>query len=233
MSRGDLFIVSAPSGAGKTTLIRGLQAPEVIATGALRVAISHTTRRPRAGEVDGEHYHFVGVPEFQEMVERGRFLEWARVHGHLYGTSIDEVEPHLQRGVDVLLDIDVQGAATVLDELAKPASTLSGTPVYSVFIMPPSHAVLAERLERRGLDDAVAIARRLSDSYREIECWERYDYVIVNHDAEVASRVLSSIVLDKRHLSKRLGPTLRTIVEGFRARSRATGMRTNASRTPS
>jgi guanylate kinase len=233
MSRGDLFIVSAPSGAGKTTLIRALDAPELSATGSLRLAISHTTRRPRAGEVDGEQYRFVSVPEFQAMVEARRFLEWARVHGNLYGTSIEEVAPYLAAGVDVLLDIDVQGAASVLVELARPGSELFGTPVHSVFVMPPSYSALAERLEGRGLDDPVAIARRLSDSYQEVECWQRYDYVIVNDDAEVASRALSSIVLDKRQLRQRLDPTLRKIVEDFRARSRATGWRTSASRTES
>lgn len=221
MSRGDLFIVSAPSGAGKTTLISGLRAREVQATGPLRVAISHTTRRPRAGEVSGEHYHFVSAPEFEERIEAGRFLEWARVHDHLYGTSTEEVAPHLARGIDVLLDIDVQGAASVLAALSEPGSELSGTSVHTIFVMPPSYEVLERRLRRRGLDDPAAIARRLSVSHREIECWERYDYVIVNDDAEVASRVLASIILDKRHLRKRLDPTLRRILDDFRAHLRA------------
>lgn len=219
MPRGDLFIVSAPSGAGKTTLIGGLEAPEVLATGALRVAVSHTTRPPRTGEVDGEQYHFVSVDEFERGIEDGRFLEWARVHGNLYGTSIDEVAPHLERGVDVLLDIDVQGAASVLGALETAGSELSGIRTYTIFIVPPSYEVLARRLANRGLDDPDVIARRLSVSYREIKCWERYDYAIVNDDAEVASRVLASIILDKRHLRKRLDPTLRRIQEDFRIHS--------------
>jgi guanylate kinase len=221
--RGDLFIVSAPSGAGKTTLIRGLEAlmrgleaPEVTDTGGLHVAVSATTRPPHAREVDGTDYRFVDREAFEEMVAAGRFLEWAVVHGNLYGTPLDEVLPYLERGIDVVLDIDVQGAESVLAALEDPRSGLAGTAVYTVFIMPPSYAALAERLATRRRDQPEAIARRLGVSQREMERVGRYDYVIVNADARVASRVLASILLDKRHRRERLQPTLDRILSDFR-----------------
>ncbi|HVS14141.1 MAG TPA: guanylate kinase [Thermoanaerobaculia bacterium] len=215
-SRGDLFIVSAPSGAGKTTLISGLEAPEVAATGRLHIAVSHTTRAPRASEIEGRHYHFVDRETFQEMIAAGRFLEWAVVHGNLYGTAVEEVGPYLEEGVDVLLDIDVQGAESVLAAVRDPGTRLAGVAVHTVFILPPSYGALVRRLESRGLDDPGAIARRLGVSQREMAHVGRYDYVIVNDDARVASRVLTSILLDKRHRRERLQPALERILSDFR-----------------
>jgi guanylate kinase len=205
MPRGDLFILSAPSGAGKTTLIQRMFANG--STGpAVAFSVSHTTRPPRAGERDGVDYHFVGAPAFQAMVAEDRFLEWAEVHGHRYGTSYDEVLPRLEAGVDVVLDIDVQGAEIVMGRCPEACS---------IFILPPSFAALRQRLEQRGLDDPREIARRLSVSLGEIECYERYQYVIINDDAERASETLTAIVVDKRHRLSRMRERVGRVIEDF------------------
>ncbi|MGZ6971368.1 MAG: guanylate kinase, partial [Thermoanaerobaculia bacterium] len=142
MSRGDLFIVSSPSGAGKTTLIRRvLEDPRI--GGTLHFSVSHTTRPPRTGERDGVEYHFVDEAEFRAIEVRGGFLEWAVVHGNLYGTSRAEVEPRLERGLDVLLDIDVQGARQVRSHVPE---------AVKVIVFPPSREVLEARLKARASD---------------------------------------------------------------------------------
>ena len=206
MARGELFILSAPSGTGKTTLIRNLLDGGSRAVGNLHFSVSHTTRAPRREEVDGEHYHFVSRERFGRMIDEGAFLEWAEVHGHLYGTSRHEVLPRLDAGVDVLLDIDVQGAERVL---AQDAGSVS------VFVLPPSYEVLRERLHGRGLDDEEEIARRLAASLSEIKRYERYGYVIINRDAEQASTVLASIVLARRQRVERLREDVESIVRSF------------------
>jgi guanylate kinase len=197
---GDLFIVSAPSGAGKTTLIRNVIDSAI--GGGLHFAVSHTTRLPRPNEVDGRDYHFVAASEFDRMVSEGRFLEWATVHGNRYGTSWAEVEPKLRQGLDVLLDIDVQGAARIAarDGRGLPA----GTAVHTIFILPPSFRALRERLMRRGGAGPGDLERRLEEAHREIAQVDRYQYVIVNHEAGSATRVLSSIIMDKRHRRARM-----------------------------
>ncbi|HEX2164785.1 MAG TPA: guanylate kinase [Thermoanaerobaculia bacterium] len=208
MARGELFILSAPSGTGKTTLIRNVLDGGSHAVGNLHFSVSHTTRAPRGREVDGEDYYFVGRGDFRRMIDGGGFLEWAEVHGHLYGTSRDEVLPRLAAGVDVLMDIDVQGAERVLAQ---------HTEAHSVFVLPPSYAVLRERLHRRGLDDEEEIARRLAVSLSEIKRYERYGYVIVNQDAERASEVLASIVLAARQRVPRLREEVEAVVRSFEA----------------
>lgn len=206
MARGELFILSAPSGTGKTTLIRNLLDGGRRAVGNLHFSVSHTTRAPRREEVDGEHYHFVCRERFQRMIDEGAFLEWAEVHGNLYGTARDEVLPRLAAGIDVLLDIDVQGAERVL---AQHAGSVS------VFVLPPSYAVLRERLHGRGLDDEEEIDRRLAASLSEIKRYERYGYVIINRDAEQASAMLASIVLARRHQVERMREDVESIVRSF------------------
>jgi guanylate kinase len=206
MARGELFILSAPSGTGKTTLIRNLLEGGGHAVGNLHFSVSHTTRTPRGCEADGEDYHFVDRDTFQGMVDRGEFLEWARVHSHLYGTSRREVMPRLEAGIDVLMDIDVQGAERVLAQHPE---------AHSIFVLPPSYAVLRDRLERRGLDDTAEMDRRLAASLAEIKRYERYEFVIINEDAELASRILASIVLAKRHRIERLREAVEAIVRTF------------------
>lgn len=191
MRRGELFILSAPSGTGKTTLIQSMLEGGLGKLGEdLVFSVSHTTRQPRSGELDGRDYHFVDHPTFQEMLTRDEFLEWAEVHNHYYGTSNQEVFPRLERGIDVLMDIDVQGAERVLAKYPE---------AHGIFIMPPSYEDLQDRLHRRGLDDEGEIARRLAVSLWEIRRYHQYQYVIVNDDAQRASEVLAAIILEKRH----------------------------------
>ncbi len=141
--------------------------------------MSHTTRAPRAGEVDGGDYHFVSRDAFDQMVEAGRFLEWARVHDHQYGTSLDEVMPRLADGIDVLLDIDVQGARLVLDNRK---SGLAPGDVHGIFVLPPTYGELKKRLLARNLDREEVIDRRLTVALQEIQSFANYEYVIINHD---------------------------------------------------
>ena len=206
VQRGSLFILSAPSGAGKSTVIRELLGQEMVPAETLEFSVSHTTRRPRRGETDGEDYHFVREPEFLEMVEREEFLEWAKVHGNLYGTSKGAVEPSLARGVDVLLEIDVQGAEQVLERTRE---------AFGVFLVPPSYAELERRLTGRGLDEAPVIARRLAVSAWEIKRYVNYDYVIINRDAALAARALAAIILEKRFQRERCADAIAAILADF------------------
>jgi len=208
MHRGELFIVSAPSGTGKTTLIQRLM-DGGSAFERLAFSVSHTTRGPRAGEVDGRHYHFVERAVFERMIAEDRFLEWAEVHGNLYGTSWAEVLQRLEAGIDVLLDIDVQGAERVMARYPE---------AHSVFVLPPSFEDLAGRLRRRGLDGPEQIARRLAVSLWEIERYERYGYVIINDDAVRASDALAAIILAKRHRQARMRGRVHEILKSFQDR---------------
>ncbi|HEV8580047.1 MAG TPA: guanylate kinase [Thermoanaerobaculia bacterium] len=211
MQPGELFIVSGPSGAGKTTLIQSLMiVGESFAWFDVAFSVSHTTRAPRPGEIEGTDYCFIDHATFQEMITAGAFLEWAKVHDHYYGTSRQEVFPRLERGIDVLLDIDVQGAEQVL---------LRHPQAHSIFVMPPSYDDLERRLYRRGQDDAQAIARRLGNAKAEIQRYDRYHYVIINDDARRASEVLAAIILDKRHRRERMQPRVQEILRGFQDRS--------------
>ena len=208
-AQGALFILSGPSGSGKTTLIRRLLDEGDL--DEVSFSVSHTTRPPRSGERDGHDYHFVSDAAFEAMIAEDRFLEWARVHGHLYGTSLDEVLPKLAGGTDVLLDIDVQGAQKVLESGEE---KLPGA-VFGVFVLPPSYRELRERLERRNLDTADVITRRLDVARAEIQRFQNYDYVIINSDADRASRVLASIILDKRHDKARIRGQVAAVLESF------------------
>jgi guanylate kinase len=209
-SRGELFILSGPSGSGKTSLIRALLASGEL--DRLAFSVSHTTRSPRSGEVDGGDYHFVSRQKFEEMTVADRFLEWARVHDHFYGTSLDEVLPRLESGVDVLLDIDVQGARQVLDARR---SGLERGDVHGIFVMPPTYDDLRRRLLGRNLDAEEAIGRRLTVALQEIQAFGNYEYVIVNRDIGAASRVLASIILEKRHRQERMRDQVKVVLEGF------------------
>lgn len=209
MQRGELFIVSAPSGAGKTTIIRRLMAGPLGQSESLVYSVSHTSRRAREGEVDGRDYHFVDVATFQRMAEEGEFLEWAEVHGEFKGTSRAGVLAALDSGCDVLLDIDVQGA----EQLRQ-----SSLAAHSIFILPPSYEELERRLRGRGLDQAEAIARRLAVSLWEIERYKNYDYVIINSDLERASDALAAIILEKQHRLGRMKARVAGVVESFSGR---------------
>ena len=176
-----VVVVSAPSGAGKTTVLARVLAE----TPGLRFSVSHTTRPPRGGERDGVDYHFVDRDRFVRLRDAGALLEWAEVHGNLYGTGLAELEQARSAGCDVLLDLDVQGAAQVRARI--PGAVLA-------FILPPSYEVLERRLRGRGQDDESAIRRRLAAAGREIDAFVNFDYAIVNEDLELCVAQLESIV---------------------------------------
>ena len=182
---GNLFIVTAPSGAGKTSLVRALLASDA----DVRLSISYTTRAPRSGEVDGVDYHFVTEEVFQKMLGVGDFLESAEVHGAYYGTSQTAVESVLLSGQDLVLEIDWQGAAQVRSLYAHGIG---------VFILPPSFEVLAQRLHDRAQDSAAVIARRLEAAREEIGHVGEFDYVIINDQFDVALQDLLAIVRAQR-----------------------------------
>jgi guanylate kinase len=207
-SRGDIFLLSAPSGAGKTTLIRAMMTGALAQFGGVAFSVSHTTRRPRAGEVDGRDYHFVDAATFQRMIAEDRFLEWAEVHGHYYGTSVDAVLPSIERGVDMILDLDVQGAERLMARFPE---------AHSIFILPPSYEDLEQRLRGRALDDPAEIARSLAVSLWEIRRFDRYHYVIVNAEAERAAQALASIILEKRFRRARMESEVRSILAAFQS----------------
>jgi guanylate kinase len=183
--RGTLFVVSAPSGAGKTSLVRAMLERDPV----LSVSISHTTRAMRPGETDGLNYHFVDRTRFQAMLATGSFLEHAEVFGQLYGTSATWVESQLDAGRDVILEIDWQGAAQIRARLPE---------TRSVFILPPSMTVLEARLRGRAQDDDAAIRRRLAEARAEMSHHLEYDYLVVNDDFEVALADLLAIARAER-----------------------------------
>jgi guanylate kinase len=182
---GLVLIVSAPSGAGKTTLIRRVMDQ----LGGLHFSVSYTTRPPRSNEVEGRDYHFVTADCFEKMVEREEFLEWAEVLGNRYGTRKPDLEGLTLERTDLVLDIDTQGAKKVLDQVGQ---------AVSVFILPPSPEALRERLVRRGLDASEVIERRLANARKEIEEAHRYHYVILNDGIEDAVEAMKAIVLAER-----------------------------------
>jgi len=206
MTSGQLFVISAPSGTGKNTLIRALLETDLKGFGKLVHSVSHTTRRPRKGEVDGRDYHFIDRPEFEEMIAGDRFLEWAEVYGDYKGTSVDEVDPRLEDGIDVILDIDVQGALQLFER--RPAAT-------GIFVLPPSREEMERRIRTRGLDGPEQISRRLSLSRWEIERYGAYDYAIINDDLARASEALAAIILDRRHRRERMEGQIQGILGGF------------------
>ncbi len=191
MRRGMLFVLSSPSGAGKTTLARRLLKEEE----NLFMSVSATTRTPRPSEVDGEDYFFVDKDAFQGMISNGELLEHAEVFGNLYGTPLAPVEKHLQQGRDVLFDIDWQGAQQLHDRMRDD--------VVSVFILPPSIEDLEERLRNRAQDSEDIIAYRMSQAREEMSHWAEYEFVVVNKDVDRAFRDVQSILHAERSRRKR------------------------------
>jgi len=185
VSKGSLYVVSAPSGAGKTSLVQAL----VAQINDIKMSVSHTTRAMRAGEENGVHYHFVNVDTFQQMMGEGEFLESAEVFGNYYGTSQKAVEQMLKQGEDVILEIDWQGAQQVRKLIPQ---------CQSIFILPPSQQALHDRLQGRGQDSEEIIQKRMAEARDEMSHFNEYDYLIINDDFETALYEFKSIIICHR-----------------------------------
>lgn len=192
-SKGSLFIVSAPSGAGKTTLCRKL----VSSLPNLQFSVSYTTRQPRKGEVNDRDYTFISTQDFRLMADKGEFIEWAEVHGALYGTSRKRLEELLDSGNDVILDIDTQGAMQIKERYKEG--------IY-IFILPPSLETLKERLKNRMTDSKEEIGKRLGRAIAEIKTFNKYDYVIINDILEDALMEFEALVISQRVSIKKINP---------------------------
>jgi guanylate kinase len=199
-----VFIISAPSGSGKTTLVSRLLA----SLPGLMFSVSYTTRKPRGDEVDGRSYRFVSRQDFEAMIARGEFLEWAEVFGNYYGTHRGILEEAQAQGKDLVLDIDVQGARQLRSRIPE---------AVSVFILAPSRQILEQRLRARGEDREDVIERRLRDAAEEIRNYSRYDYVLINRDLDDSDATLSAIVRAERVRRTRIEEQIRPILDTFRA----------------
>ncbi|MDB9933234.1 guanylate kinase [Candidatus Thioglobus sp.] len=186
----NLFIVAAPSGCGKTSLVESL----INNTKNLRVSISHTTRKPRAGEVNGTNYHFVSVAEFQKMVSDDAFIEHAEVFENFYGTSKKLINDNLNNNIDVILEIDWQGSHQVKQNLPS---------AISIFILPPSKEALELRLKNRAQDDELIIKKRMLDAENQMSHYSEFDYLVINDNFNAALADLESIISSSNNLSKR------------------------------
>lgn len=204
MHKGNLFVISAPSGAGKTTVLQ-----QVLELPAIGFSVSHTTRAPRPGETDGKDYFFVSQQEFTKLREQDAFLEWAEVHGNYYGTSRQAVVEMLEQGKDVVLDIDVQGAAQI-----RIRADIHAT---FIFIAPPSLTELKRRLTGRGTEDNETVALRLNNARRELAAMDGYDYIVVNDDLSEAVDTVRAIVIEHRARSGRTATGVAIDLERLRA----------------
>src|ERR1039457_1280875 len=198
-----VFIVSAPSGSGKSTLVARLLA----SVPGLMFSVSYTTRPPRGNEVDGQSYHFVTRQDFEAMLARNEFLEWAQVFGNFYGTHRGILESARERGCDLVLDIDVQGARQLKDQIPE---------AVTVFILAPSRQILEQRLRARGEDRDDVIERRLKEAAEEIRNYQAYNYVLINRDLAESDAVLSAIVHAERIRRTRIEDQIRPILDTFR-----------------
>jgi len=200
---GILYVVSSPSGGGKGTLIRRVL--DVVPD--LSYSVSYTTRAPRNGEVDGREYFFVNRKRFQEMIAADEFLEWANVHGHLYGTARQQIKDEIAKGKDIVLEVDVQGAASV---------KRLGLDSVSVFILPPSLETLRERLLARGTDSVEELRVRLSNAPTELRQYSNFDYVIFNDQVDRAASQLASIVAAERARLSRQEALVNQVMQNFK-----------------
>jgi len=205
-SRGTLFVVSSPSGGGKGTLIRHVL--DVVEN--LSYSVSYTTRAPRQGEVDGREYFFVTRETFDEMLAAGEFLESACVHGNFYGTSKKQILEQTASGADIILEVDVQGAASVRKLLMDSVS---------IFILPPSYEVLRQRLIRRGTDSPQELEVRLRNAPDELKQYAAFDYVIINDEIDRAAAQLASIIYAERARCMRQEPLVREVITEFKSNS--------------
>jgi len=206
--KGRLIIISSPSGGGKGTLIREVRAmmPE------LGFSVSYTTRPMREGEVDGREYFFVSREKFEELISAGEFLEYAEVHGNLYGTSLDENEKMFKAGRDVIVEVDVQGAVQIVERL--------GGDTISIFILPPSFDILRSRLTSRGTEGENEIRMRLKNSFGEVLQYSKFKYVVINEEIATASGQIAAIIRAERQNLDRQRTAIQGILDSFDANMR-------------
>ncbi|MBK8467036.1 MAG: guanylate kinase [Chloracidobacterium sp.] len=202
---GRLIIISSPSGGGKGTLIKEVRAmmPD------LGFSVSHTTRPQRFGEENGREYFFITKEEFERRISDGDFLEYAEVHGNLYGTSISESEKAASTGRDLIVEIDVQGAVQIMDKLSDS--------LISIFILPPSFEVLRARLTSRGTEGSAELKTRLRNAFNEVLQYSKFKYVIINQDVSIASRQIVSIITAERQMLDRQNDAIQGILDSFDA----------------
>lgn len=202
---GRLIIISSPSGGGKGTLIKEVRGmmPE------LGFSVSHTTRPIRAGEEEGREYFFVSREEFEKRIEKGEFLEYADVHGNLYGTSILESKKAAETGKDLIVEIDVQGAVQIMEKLSDSA--------VSIFILPPSFEILKARLTARGTETETGLCTRLKNAFNEVLQYSKFKYVVINEDVITASKQIEAIITAERQLLNRQTEAICGILDSFGA----------------
>jgi guanylate kinase len=198
-----VFIISAPSGSGKSTLVSRLMAN----VPGLMFSVSYTTRKPRGVEVNGQNYHYIARADFERMIANAEFLEWAEVFGNYYGTHCGVLEEARARGLDLVLDIDVQGARQLQCRIPE---------AVTIFILPPSRTILEQRLRARGEDREDVIQRRLHDAAGEIANYRAYDYVVINRDLDASDDILCAIVRGERARRTRIEDQIGPILETFR-----------------
>lgn len=196
--KGQIFVITAPSGTGKTTIIDGVREN----MRGVGYSISHTTRMPREGEVNGYDYYFVDRAEFQEMIEAHEFIEWAVVYDQLYGTSISSINRGLSSGKDVLMDLDIQGAEAIKRRFPESLS---------IFILPPSMEILKERLKGRSTDEKRDIDLRMRKAVEEIQRCRDYDFIVINDDLNQAAKEIEAIITAQRAHRKRRFPVVQEI----------------------
>ena len=184
--KGQIFVITAPSGTGKTTIIKNILKKDV---GEVGYSISHTTRKQRKGEVNGLHYFFVDRVDFEKMIEDHEFVEWAVVYDQLYGTSVSSINKELSSGKDLLMDVDIQGAKEIKRRFPESLS---------IFILPPSMDILKERLQKRSTNDKINISLRLKKAVEEIQRCRDYDFIIVNDDLKQAVKEIEAIIVAQR-----------------------------------
>jgi guanylate kinase len=202
-ARGTVFVVSSPSGGGKGTLIKRVLEVDP----NLSYSVSYTTRAPRNGEVEGREYFFVNRKHFEEMIAAGEFLEWANVHGNFYGTAKRQLIEQTATGLDLVLEVDVQGAASVRE---------LGLDAVSIFILPPSYETLRQRLIQRGTDAPEQLEVRLRNAPDELRQYAAFDYVIINDDVERATKQLASIIDAERARRRRQESFVCEVIENFK-----------------